>query len=79
MLLRDSVSLLSCTAYFYCAIDGTSLCLQCDMDVHSSAGKKLHERYLLMGQRVEVKPPSLWHLQLRYLVRDFLPRKPPVH
>ncbi|GAQ88676.1 hypothetical protein KFL_004510030 [Klebsormidium nitens] len=41
-------------AYFYCEIDGTSLCLQCDMDVHSSAGKKLHERFLLMGQRVEI-------------------------
>ncbi|CAI7904882.1 unnamed protein product, partial [Closterium sp. NIES-53] len=39
-------------AFFYCAVDGTSLCLQCDLDVHIG-GKKAHERYLLMGQRVE--------------------------
>lgn len=40
-------------AFFYCGIDGTSLCLQCDTDVHIG-GKKAHERYLLLGQRVEV-------------------------
>jgi hypothetical protein len=40
-------------AFFFCGIDGTSLCLQCDMDVHIG-GKKTHERYLLMGQRVEL-------------------------
>lgn len=40
-------------AFFFCGIDGTSLCLQCDMDVHVG-GKRTHERYLLMGQRVEL-------------------------
>ncbi|GBG70921.1 hypothetical protein CBR_g8223 [Chara braunii] len=40
-------------AFFFCGIDGTSLCLQCDMDVHTG-GKKAHARYLLMGQRVEL-------------------------
>eukprot|EP00898_Chlorokybus_atmophyticus_P008761 jgi/Chlat1/8887/Chrsp92S08200 len=39
-------------AFFFCAIDGTSLCLQCDMDVHVG-GKSSHDRYLLLGQRVE--------------------------
>ncbi|KAH9568965.1 hypothetical protein CY35_03G106900 [Sphagnum magellanicum] len=41
------------SAFFFCGIDGTSLCLQCDMDVHIG-GKKTHERYLLMAQRVEL-------------------------
>lgn len=40
-------------AFFFCGVDGTSLCLQCDMDVHVG-GKKAHERYLMMGQRVEL-------------------------
>lgn len=40
-------------AFFFCGIDGTSLCLQCDMEVHVG-GKRTHERYLLMGQRVEI-------------------------
>lgn len=40
-------------AFFFCGIDGTSLCLQCDLNVHVG-GKKTHERYLLMGQRVEL-------------------------
>ncbi|KAJ7522225.1 hypothetical protein O6H91_18G002300 [Diphasiastrum complanatum] len=40
-------------AFFFCGIDGTSLCLQCDMDAHTG-GKKTHERYLMMGQRVEI-------------------------
>ncbi|XP_052204514.1 B-box zinc finger protein 19 isoform X1 [Diospyros lotus] len=39
-------------AFFYCEIDGTSLCLQCDMIVHVG-GKRTHRRYLLMRQRVE--------------------------
>eukprot|EP00249_Psilotum_nudum_P003794 c17288_g1_i2 orf=325-1005(+) len=43
----------SAPAFFYCEVDGTSLCLQCDMDVHVG-GKRTHERYLLMGQRVEL-------------------------
>lgn len=40
-------------AFFYCEIDGSSLCLQCDMIVHVG-GKRTHERYLLLRQRVEV-------------------------
>ena len=40
-------------AFFYCEIDGSSLCLQCDMIVHVG-GKRTHGRYLLLRQRVEV-------------------------
>ncbi|GLT82678.1 hypothetical protein SLE2022_010360 [Rubroshorea leprosula] len=39
-------------AFFYCDIDGSSLCLQCDMIVHVG-GKRTHGRYLLLRQRVE--------------------------
>ncbi|KAL8543091.1 hypothetical protein ACS0TY_003828 [Phlomoides rotata] len=39
-------------AFFYCDVDGTSLCLQCDMIVHVG-GKRTHGRYLLLRQRVE--------------------------
>ncbi|KAJ6927310.1 zinc finger family protein [Populus alba x Populus x berolinensis] len=39
-------------AFFYCEIDGSSLCLQCDMMVHVG-GKRTHGRYLLLRQRVE--------------------------
>ena len=39
-------------AFFYCEIDGSSLCLQCDVIVHVG-GKKTHGRYLLLRQRVE--------------------------
>ncbi|KAF3435790.1 hypothetical protein FNV43_RR22882 [Rhamnella rubrinervis] len=39
-------------AFFYCEIDGSSLCLQCDMTVHVG-GKRTHGRYLLLRQRVE--------------------------
>ncbi|KAK9691003.1 hypothetical protein RND81_09G169900 [Saponaria officinalis] len=39
-------------AYFYCEIDGSSLCLQCDMAVHVG-GKRTHRRYLLLRQRAE--------------------------
>ena len=42
-----------CAAFFYCKIDGTSHCLQCDMIVHVG-GKRTHGRYLLLRQRVEV-------------------------
>lgn len=38
-------------AFFYCDVDGSSLCLQCDMTVHVG-GKRTHGRYLLMRQRV---------------------------
>ncbi|KAL0727218.1 hypothetical protein Bca4012_023311 [Brassica carinata] len=39
-------------AFFYCEIDGTSLCLQCDMVVHVG-GKRTHRRFLLLKQRIE--------------------------
>ncbi|KAJ6989868.1 hypothetical protein NC653_018389 [Populus alba x Populus x berolinensis] len=39
-------------AFFYCETDGSSLCLQCDMNVHVG-GKRTHGRYLLLRQRVE--------------------------
>ncbi|KAG7026753.1 B-box zinc finger protein 19 [Cucurbita argyrosperma subsp. argyrosperma] len=39
-------------AFFYCEIDGSSLCLQCDVVVHVG-GKRMHKRYLRLGQRVE--------------------------
>ncbi|KAJ7545528.1 hypothetical protein O6H91_09G123600 [Diphasiastrum complanatum] len=42
----------SAPAFFFCGIDGTSLCLQCDLDAHTD-GKRTHERYLVMGQKVE--------------------------
>lgn len=41
------------TAFFYCEVDGSSLCLQCDMIVHVG-GKRMHKRYLLLRQGVEV-------------------------
>ncbi|KAK4491427.1 hypothetical protein RD792_002176 [Penstemon davidsonii] len=40
-------------AFFYCEVDGSSLCLQCDMIVHVG-GKRTHGRYLLLRQRIEV-------------------------
>ncbi|MCO5566716.1 hypothetical protein L7F22_020395 [Adiantum nelumboides] len=43
-------------AFFFCGIDGTSLCLQCDMNVHVG-GKRTHQRYLLMKQKVELPIP----------------------
>ncbi|KAI3461964.1 hypothetical protein Pfo_018627 [Paulownia fortunei] len=39
-------------AFFYCEVDGSSLCLQCDMIVHVG-GKRTHGRYLLLRQRVK--------------------------
>ncbi|XP_048444870.1 probable serine protease EDA2 isoform X4 [Pyrus x bretschneideri] len=38
--------------FFYCEIDGSSLCLQCDLIVHVG-GKRMHGRYLVLRQRVE--------------------------
>ncbi|XP_039062961.1 B-box zinc finger protein 19-like isoform X2 [Hibiscus syriacus] len=55
-------------AFFYCEIDGSSLCLQCDMIVHVG-GKKTHGRNLLLRQRVEfpgdtpVDPSENWRGQ----------------
>ncbi|KAK9113013.1 hypothetical protein Scep_020532 [Stephania cephalantha] len=54
-------------AFFYCEIDGSSLCLQCDMIVHVG-GKRTHGRYLLFRQRVEFpgdKPGQLDDLALQ--------------
>nr|UTI93944.1 BBX transcription factor [Toona sinensis] len=54
-------------AFFYCEIDGSSLCLQCDMTVHVG-GKRTHGRYLLLRQRVEFpgdKPGRLEELAVQ--------------
>lgn len=48
-------------AFFYCEIDGTSLCLQCDMIVHVG-GKRTHGRYLLLRQRVEFPGDKQGHV-----------------
>ncbi|XWS54994.1 hypothetical protein CRYUN_Cryun10bG0136900 [Craigia yunnanensis] len=56
-------------AFFYCEVDGSSLCLQCDMIVHVG-GKRTHGRYLLLRQRVEFpgdKPGRLEELGLQPL------------
>ncbi|CAL5382029.1 unnamed protein product [Camellia sinensis] len=42
----------ACAAFFYYEVDGSSLCLQCDMIVHVG-GKRTHERYLVLRQRIE--------------------------
>ncbi|KAL9296356.1 hypothetical protein ACSQ67_022252 [Phaseolus vulgaris] len=58
-----------CVAFFYCEIDGSSLCLQCDMIVHVG-GKRTHERYLLLRQRAEFpgdKPAQMEELGLQPL------------
>ncbi|KAL7169283.1 hypothetical protein ACSBR2_034348 [Camellia fascicularis] len=39
-------------AFFYCEVDGSSLCLQCNMIVHVG-GKRTHERNLVLRQRIE--------------------------
>ncbi|KAF5745412.1 B-box zinc finger protein 19 [Tripterygium wilfordii] len=49
-------------AFFYCEIDGSSLCLQCDMIVHVG-GKRTHERYLLLRQRAEFPGDKTSHLE----------------
>lgn len=48
-------------AFFYCEIDGSSLCLQCDMLVHVG-GKRTHGRYLLFRQRIEFPGDKPNHL-----------------
>ncbi|KAK3413836.1 hypothetical protein EUGRSUZ_I02368 [Eucalyptus grandis] len=57
-------------AFFYCEVDGTSLCLQCDMIVHVG-GKRTHGRYLLLRQRVEVGHTIYCLYQHQALVRLF--------
>ncbi|KAH7692692.1 Zinc finger RING/FYVE/PHD-type protein [Dioscorea alata] len=49
-------------AFFYCEIDGSSLCLQCDMIVHVG-GKRTHGRYLLLRQRVEFPGDKQAHME----------------
>ncbi|KAK6946343.1 B-box-type zinc finger [Dillenia turbinata] len=49
-------------AFFYCEIDGSSLCLQCDLIVHVE-GKRTHRRYLLLRQRVEFPGDKPEHLE----------------
>ncbi|KAE8010591.1 hypothetical protein FH972_006948 [Carpinus fangiana] len=49
-------------AFFYCEVDGSSLCLQCDMIVHVG-GKRTHGRYLLLRQRVEFPGDKSGHLE----------------
>ncbi|KAG4160526.1 hypothetical protein ERO13_D01G003300v2 [Gossypium hirsutum] len=49
-------------AFFYCEVDGSSLCLQCDMIVHVG-GKRTHGRYLLLRQRVEFPGDKPAHLE----------------
>ncbi|KAL2329018.1 hypothetical protein Fmac_022445 [Flemingia macrophylla] len=61
-------------AFFYCEIDGSSLCLQCDMIVHVG-GKRTHERYLVLRQRVEFpgdKPVQMEELGLQALDQNEL-------
>ncbi|XP_030975125.1 B-box zinc finger protein 19-like [Quercus robur] len=49
-------------AFFYCEVDGSSLCLQCDMIVHVG-GKRTHGRYLLLRQRVEFPGDKPGHIE----------------
>ncbi|XP_057968066.1 B-box zinc finger protein 19-like isoform X2 [Malania oleifera] len=48
--------------FLYCEVDGSSLCLQCDMAVHVG-GKRTHGRYLLLKQRVEFPGDKPGHLK----------------
>ncbi|KAF5176369.1 Zinc finger, B-box [Thalictrum thalictroides] len=48
--------------FFYCEVDGSSLCLQCDMIVHIG-GKRTHGRYLLFRQRIEFPGDKPAHLE----------------
>ncbi|KAF5944629.1 hypothetical protein HYC85_018706 [Camellia sinensis] len=53
MTIYDSVLIGSFPlAFFYCEVDGSSLCLQCDMIVHVG-GKRTHERYIVLRQRIQ--------------------------
>ncbi|CAI0378351.1 unnamed protein product [Linum tenue] len=58
-------------AFFYCEVDGTSLCLQCDMSVHVG-GKRTHGRYLLLRQRVEFPGDKPGHVE-DDVMRDQMP------
>ncbi|KAG4160525.1 hypothetical protein ERO13_D01G003300v2 [Gossypium hirsutum] len=68
-------------AFFYCEVDGSSLCLQCDMIVHVG-GKRTHGRYLLLRQRVEFsgdKPADLEELRLQPVDPNDFPGDKPAH
>ncbi|KAL1117996.1 hypothetical protein V6Z11_D01G002800 [Gossypium hirsutum] len=68
-------------AFFYCEVDGSSLCLQCDMIVHVG-GKRTHGRYLLLRQRVEFpgdKPAHLEELGLQPVDPNDFPGDKPAH
>lgn len=73
--LRESWSIPRCdicetaAAFLHCSIDGSSLCLQCDMDVHVG-GKRTHVRYLLLGQRVELPNGNNMQLTNGSNIRD---------
>jgi len=43
----------ACAAFFYYEVDGSSICLQYDMIAHVG-GKRTHERYLVLRQRIKV-------------------------
>ncbi|CAL5331710.1 unnamed protein product [Camellia sinensis] len=49
-------------AFFYYEVDGSSLCLQCDMIVHVG-GKRTHERYLVLRQRIEFPGDKPGHME----------------
>nr|CAB3457675.1 unnamed protein product [Digitaria exilis] len=70
-------------AFFHCEIDGTSLCLSCDMTVHVG-GKRTHGRYLLLRQSVEFPGDKLAHMddvamQSKELETQIDQKKPPHH
>ncbi|XP_016725231.1 B-box zinc finger protein 19 isoform X1 [Gossypium hirsutum] len=68
-------------AFFYCEVDGSSLCFQCDMIVHVG-GKRTHGRYLLLRQRVEFpgdKPAHLEELGLQPVDPNDFPGDKPAH
>ncbi|GLT86152.1 hypothetical protein SLE2022_043110 [Rubroshorea leprosula] len=68
-------------AFFYCEVDGSSLCLECDTVVHVG-GKRTHARYLLFRQRVEFpgdKPSNLEELGLQPLDPNEVIRKDQKH
>ncbi|KAI8020505.1 hypothetical protein LOK49_LG04G02653 [Camellia lanceoleosa] len=49
-------------AFFYCEVDGSSLCFQCNMIVHVG-GKRIHERYLVLRQRIEFPGDKPGHME----------------
>ncbi|MCD7449417.1 hypothetical protein HAX54_052123 [Datura stramonium] len=56
-LTIDNLLCITREAFFYCEVDGSSLCSQCDMMVH--VGGKRTQRYLLLRQKVEVGDKSM--------------------